>query len=151
MQRRGDLFWHQFYLKMAHHVATASKDPTTKVGAVIVSMDRRFLSIGYNGFPRGVRDDERLHDRDLKRMLTAHAEENAVYNCTFDPHLVPSRIYVTGHPCHRCAVAIIQKGIKEVVYATQLFHSDWRESFDLADQALKEAGVLLIGEDVRYE
>jgi dCMP deaminase len=143
---RGDLFWHRFYLDMANHVATASKDPTTQVGAVLVSLCRRKMAIGYNGFPPGIADDSRLHDRALKRDMVLHAEDNAIANADFDTKTVPSRLYVTGHPCHRCAVRILREpGIKEVIYCQQKeFSKDWEESFKLSAALFQEKGVLVL-------
>jgi dCMP deaminase len=136
--------WHPRFLDMARMVATWSKDPNTQMGAVIVSHDRRFITTGYNGFPRGIRDDKRLLDRELKRKMVVHAEANAVYNCPWDPHKIDSTIYITGQPCGDCAKAIIQAGIKKVVYLRYDFTDHWAETMMIAQQLLLEAGVELI-------
>lgn len=103
------------YLEMARFIATKfSKDPSTKVGAVITRPDRTVAGIGYNGLPRGVADDERLLDRELKYEMTVHAELNAILNCR-EP-LAGYTLYVWPlPPCARCATAIIQAGIRRVV------------------------------------
>ncbi|NCA14162.1 MAG: hypothetical protein EBS89_08535, partial [Proteobacteria bacterium] len=71
--------WDRWFLGLAHYVSTASKDPSTKVGAVIVDAERRVVSVGYNGLPRGVEDsEERLHNREVKYKMIIHAERNAI-------------------------------------------------------------------------
>lgn len=112
----GSSKWDHRFIDLATLVATWSKDPKTKMGAVLVSGDRRHISLGYNGFPKGVTDDSRLEDRDLKRKLIEHAERNCLHNCPFDPEKLNCTLYVTGSPCTDCAKAIIQKGVKRVVY-----------------------------------
>lgn len=106
--------WDRRFLDLATHVSGWSKDPSTKVGSVIVAPDRRIVSLGYNGFPRGVEDhEERLSDRPTKYAFVAHAERNALDNAD-----VPMRgctLYVTLQPCNECAKSIIQRGITKVV------------------------------------
>ena len=97
-----------------------SKDPNSQVGACIVSEDNKILSIGYNGFPRGVSDDEVSWEREgefaeTKYPYVCHGELNAILNYT-GTTLKNSRIYVALFPCNECAKAIIQSGIKEVIY-----------------------------------
>lgn len=107
--------WDRRFLDMAAFVATWSKDPSTQVGAVIVRPDRTIASVGYNGFPRGVSDDDaRYADRSLKYPMIVHAEMNAILSAK-EP-LLGYAIYVTPlAPCATCAGAIIQSGIKRVV------------------------------------
>ena len=106
--------WDKRFLNLADHVAQWSKDPRTKVGAVIVDEKKRVLSVGYNGFPRGVDDSEdRYQDRPTKHLFVAHAERNALDNA---PLMVEGcTIYVPLLPCNECAKSIIQKGISRVV------------------------------------
>lgn len=106
--------WDRRFLDLAVHVSEWSKDPSTKVGSVIVAPDRRVLSIGYNGFPRGVHDlEERLSHRETKYAFVAHAERNALDNV--ETSMRGCTIYATLQPCAECTKSIIQKGIKRVV------------------------------------
>ncbi len=106
--------WHKRFLDLCEHVATWSKDPSTKLGSVIVDDKKRVVSIGYNGFPRGVDDrHDRYDDRPTKYLFVAHAERNALDNA---PMMVDNcTMYVTLLPCNECAKSIIQKGITTVV------------------------------------
>jgi dCMP deaminase len=106
--------WDKRFLELADHVAQWSKDPRTKVGAVIVDEKKRVVSVGYNGFPRGVDDDDaRYEDRQTKHLFVAHAERNALDNA---PLMVDGcTLYVPLVPCNECAKSIIQKGIQRVV------------------------------------
>ena len=133
--------WDERFLDMAQMVASWSKDPNTQMGAVLVSQDKRHISVGYNGFPRGIMDNARLYDRDLKRQLMEHSERNAIYNCPWDPHLISTTIYVTGNPCLECAKAIVQSGIKRVVALSYEFLPLWKENMELAQTMLEEAGL----------
>lgn len=107
--------WDIRFLNLAKHISTWSKDPSTKVGAVIVNDVRQVVGLGYNGFPRGVEDtEERYTDRSLKYPMTAHAELNAVLNAT--AHMKGCTIYTWPlFTCNDCAKVIIQAGIKRVV------------------------------------
>jgi dCMP deaminase len=123
-----------------------SKDPSTKVGCVAVRPDRKqFLSSGYNGIPRGLKDTEqRLNDRAVKYQYIIHAEQNCIYNACFTGQsLDGADLYVHGLPvCHECAKAVIQVGIKRVVMNYQGSISDkWRDSSELAIEMLSESGV----------
>ena len=114
--------WDQRFLDLAKQIASWSKDPSRQIGAVIVGHNRQIISQGYNGFPRGIRDDEdRYNDRETKYKYVVHAEANAIYNALANgAKLEGSTLYVTGLPvCHECAKAIIQTGIKRVVYDTR--------------------------------
>ena len=128
------------YLKMARFIAREfSKDPSTKVGAVITRPDRTVAGIGYNGLPRGVADDERLLDRDLKYEMTVHAELNAILNCR-EP-LAGYTLYVWPlPPCSRCAAAIIQAGIRRVVRMPDPSER-WTESCKTGSLMLFETGI----------
>ena len=106
--------WDLRFFGLAEHVAQWSKDPSTKVGAVIVNDLKQVLSLGYNGFPRGVNDmTSRYAERDQKLKLVAHAERNALDNAPFDVR--GGTMYATLCPCNECAKGIIQRGIKRVV------------------------------------
>ena len=106
--------WDIRFLDLAAHVAGWSKDPNTKVGAVIVNDQKQILSVGYNGFPRGVEDRvSRYEDRATKLLFVAHAERNALDNAYTDVR--GATLYSTLCPCNECAKSIVQKGIKRVV------------------------------------
>jgi len=109
--------WHERFLEMAKLVGTWSKDPSTQVGAVAVDRNtRRVLSMGYNGFPKGIEDDGRLNDREKKYEMIIHAEVNCILNAArLGISLEGSALYISGlPPCATCALPIIQAGIKEV-------------------------------------
>lgn len=139
--------WDDFFLDMAALIATRSKDPSTQVGAVIVDGNKRIVSMGYNGFARGVDDSgERLNNRDVKYPLTLHAELNAILFAHGD--LEQCTIYVwPSPPCTRCAAAIIQTGgIIHVVSppASKDMLSRWKAELELAEDVLAEAGVVYV-------
>ena len=119
MKREDVLTWDEYFMGLAHLSAKRSKDPSTQVGAVIVSSEHRVVSIGYNGFPNGCSDDEFPWDREgdfgnTKYPYVVHAELNAILNSKHD--LKGCSIYVSLFPCNECAKAIIQAGIRTVVY-----------------------------------
>ena len=119
MKRKDYISWDEYFMGIALLSGERSKDPNTQVGACIVSKDNRILSIGYNGAPRGLDDDSMHWDRegnflDTKYAYVCHGELNAILN--YRGNLENSKIYVALFPCNECAKAIIQSGIKEVVY-----------------------------------
>jgi len=142
--------WDNRYLSIAQECSRWSKDPSTRVGAVAVNpYHGQILAQGYNGFPRGVRDDaERYKDREQKLKYTVHAELNCIFNASLSgASLYGATMYVYGlHVCHECAKAVIQSGIKCVVCRTnsQAASARWVESTELAKQMLVEAGVKLV-------
>ena len=120
MKNTDYLSWDQYFMGIATLSAKRSKDPHTRVGACIVAPDNRILSVGYNGMPRGCSDDEYPWERsgdelDTKYLYVCHAELNALLNYS-GFRLQGARIYTTLFPCNECAKAIIQAGIKEVIY-----------------------------------
>lgn len=134
--------WDDRFMTMAEMVATWSRDPSTKVGAVIVDPARkRVVSMGYNGLPRGVEDDPLLlADRPTRLALTVHAELNSLLHAR-EP-LDGYTIYVSPlHPCSHCAASLIQAGIKRVVYRQPKFAARWEDSFNMASKVLREADV----------
>jgi len=137
--------WTKRYLQLAREVASWSKDPSRKIGAVAVGSKGQILSQGYNGFPRGIRDDEtRLNDRETKYKYVVHAEMNVIYNATFSGvSLDGASLYVYGLPvCSECAKGIIQVGIKDVhIFIDQDIHVSWLESWDRTKSMFEEAGV----------
>jgi len=119
MKRQDVLTWDQYFMGMAHLSALRSKDPSTQVGACIVNPDKRVVGIGYNGFPRGCDDDVFPWERDgstldTKYAYVVHAELNAILNSTCP--LEGCTLYVSLFPCNECAKAIVQSGIKYIVY-----------------------------------
>lgn len=142
MQKRDQNWWDEFFMVQATHMATASKDPSTKAGAVIYDRHRRPLGNGYNGFPRGVEDsDERLNNREIKYLMVQHAESNAIDNATGS--LEGSTLYATHFPCAQCAGRIIQNRIATVVTRNPSddFISRWETSMNAALDMFNEAGV----------
>ena len=135
--------WDIRFMRMAHEVASWSKDPSTKVGCVLVK-DRKIISMGYNGFPRLIEDDlNRLIDREVKYEMTVHAEQNAVITAALHGiSTAGSTAYVTFSPCSRCAAVLINAGISTVVVsAADEIPSRWLENFQLAAELLNEAGI----------
>jgi dCMP deaminase len=135
--------WDLRFLKMAAEVGEWSKDPSRKIGCVIVK-DRRILATGYNGFPRGIADTpERLGVRYLKYKYVVHGEMNAIYNAI--QHGTPlncATLYAVGLPiCSECAKGIIQVGIKRVVIPKQDIPTHWQESCEFTKELFGEAGV----------
>tara|TARA_B100000003_G_scaffold208602_1_gene229428 strand:- start:244 stop:702 length:459 start_codon:yes stop_codon:yes gene_type:complete len=136
--------WDQRFIELAKHIANWSKDPSTKVGCVVVGEDREIRSTGFNGFPRGIKDDEeRLLDREQKYPLICHAEENAIMHAArIGVSLKGSTAYVTWPPCSRCARSLIQAGIKEIVYPNPgEIPERWKEDFDISNLMINEAGI----------
>jgi dCMP deaminase len=136
--------WDKRYLALAEQVSTWSKDPSRQIGAVAVGSKGQVLAQGFNGFPRGIRDNpSRYSDRNLKYKLVVHAEMNVIYNATYNGvSLNDSTLYVHGLPvCSDCAKGIIQVGIKRVVMPTQEVPDHWKESWEFTQSMFKEAGV----------
>ena len=120
MKRTDYINWDEYFMGIALLTAMRSKDPSSQVGACIVSPENKILSLGYNGMPIGCDDDAMPWDRegdplDTKYMYVCHAELNAILNSAHN-NLKGARVYVTLFPCNECAKAIIQSGISEVVY-----------------------------------
>jgi dCMP deaminase len=139
--------WDKRWMDMAKLVATWSKDRSRTCGAVIVDDRNVLVSIGWNGFPRGLKAevDER-HERPAKYKWTEHAERNAIYNAAANGH--PTRgcsIYLPWYPCADCARAIIQSGLK-TVYAVEPDWNDgiWAADFAVGKEMLAEAGVWVV-------
>lgn len=130
--------WHERFLSLAEHIGAWSKDPSTKVGAVIVRPDRTIASLGYNSFPRGVKDE--YQDRDHKLLRTVHAEMNAILSSRGFLH--GCTLYVSPlFPCANCAGAIIQSGITSVVARMGALRPEWQTSFDAAADLFSQSGV----------
>lgn len=132
-------------MDLAEHISGWSKDPSSKIAAVITDKNRRILSMGYNGFPKHIRDTRaRLQDRDTKLKYVIHAEANAVYNAVFNGiSLDQADIYVYGLPvCSECAKIIIQTGIRRVfITKTSLANKKWLASWQLTKKLFAEAKI----------
>lgn len=133
--------WDKKFLDMAEMVSLWSKDPSTKVGAVIVDKNNRLISVGYNGFPRGIPDDERLKQRDKKYDIIVHAEMNAILFANVPIQGFTLYTY-PFEPCSRCASVIIQTGISRVV-SLRNKEDRWETNFEISRNLFKEAGVKL--------
>ena len=122
-KRKDAISWDEYFMGVARLAAERSKDPNSQVGCCIVSGDNKILSMGYNGFPRGCSDDEFPWNRDnadtdpynAKYAYVTHSELNAILNYR-GGSLDGSKLYVSLFPCNECAKAIIQSGIKTVIY-----------------------------------
>jgi len=140
------LKWQNRFLAVAENVALWSKDISTKVGCVIVK-DKRIISTGYNGIPRGVKEDIERQDRPVKYFYFEHAERNAIYNCAREGISTEgsSLFIVPFSPCSDCARAVIQAGIKEVYVKNSKVEGieHWNESIEIAGLMFKESGVQL--------
>ena len=144
MDKRADyISWDEYFMGVAILASMRSKDPSTQVGACIIDGDKRILSTGYNGFPQGCSDDEFPWNRDeslgeTKYQYVVHAELNAILNAS-GKKLAGSIVYVGLFPCNECAKAIIQSGIKEVVYLSDKYHDT--PSMSASRRMLDAAGV----------
>ena len=120
-KRKDYLKWDEYFMGLAVLASLRSKDPNTQVGCCLVDADNRVLSLGYNGFPIGCSDDECPWERegessyDTKYNYVCHAELNAILNYKGNS-LVGARAYVNQFPCNECAKAIIQSGIKTIIF-----------------------------------
>ena len=136
--------WDSRWIEMAGIVSTWSKDPSTQIGAIAVK-DKRLISTGYNGFPRGIRDlDDRWNNREEKYKYVVHAEMNCIYNANYhNQSLKGSTMYIVGLPvCHECAKGIIQAGVIRVVAEFKDAPLKWAKSTEITEKMFIEAGVV---------
>ena len=136
--------WDARWLEIAGVVSTWSKDPSTKIGAIAVK-DKRLVSTGYNGFPRGIQDyDDRWNNREEKYKYVVHAEMNCIYNANYhNQSLKGSTMYIVGLPvCHECAKGIIQAGVVRVVAEFKDAPLKWARSTEITEKMFKEAGIV---------
>ena len=147
--------WDLHFLGLAVYHSNMSKDPSTRVGSVIVGPDREILSAGFNGFPRGIADTaERLLDRETKLQLIVHAELNAILAAArLGVRIKGCTLYLAatddsgavwgGPPCTRCTVEIIQAGIREIVaYPMKAVPSRWHDDLSVAKKLIDEVGII---------
>lgn len=124
MKRKNYISWDEYFMGVALLASMRSKDPSTTVGACIVNSDNKIISTGYNGSPTGYDDDTMPWDREgdfqnTKYAYVCHSELNAILN---SPSVVKGcKVYVTLFPCNECAKAIVQSGIKEVIYLSDKY------------------------------
>lgn len=139
--------WDIRFLELAQFYAQYSKDPSTKVGAVIVDHNRVVRGMGYNGFPRGVKDSpERYENRELKYKLVVHAELNAILNATGsvqDCSLYVWPTLMVPPVCPECCKAVIQSGIKRVIGWRGETQERWQDMAAFSELMLREAGVCI--------
>ena len=143
MKREGYITWDEYFMGVAQLAAMRSKDPGTQVVACIIDSNKHILSVGYNGMPIGCSDDDFPWAReggmlDTKYAYVCHAELNAILNCKASD-LHGTTVYVTLFPCNECTKAIIQKGVKNIIYLDDKYHDT--ESAIAARKMLDSAGV----------
>ena len=144
MRRTDYISWDEYFMGIALLSSQRSKDPGTQVGACIVSPEKRILTVGYNGMPSGCSDDDFPWERtgdplETKYLFVCHAEMNAILNSGHSD-LKGSIVYTTLFPCAECTKAMIQKGIKEVVYLSDKYAGD--DLFVAARRMMDSAGVI---------
>lgn len=144
-KRQDYISWDEYFMGVALLSSMRSKDPNTQVGACIVSSDHKILSMGYNGLPLGCSDDEFPWAREgdpleSKYFYTTHSELNAILNYR-GGSLDGATIYVTLFPCNECAKAIIQSGIKKIVYQCDKY--DEEPNVIASKRMLRAAGVVM--------
>jgi dCMP deaminase len=136
--------WDDRFMDLATFISTWSKDRSRQVGCVVVGPSNELRSIGFNGFPTGVDDDEeRRHERPAKYRWTEHAERNAIYNAArVGIPLQNCRMYLPWFPCMDCARAIIQTGIAELIcLKPDVSDPQWGQDFQEVPKLLTEGGV----------
>jgi dCMP deaminase len=129
------------FMSLAYAIAQGSKDIHTRVGSVIVGKDQEIISMGWNGFPRGINDSiEERYSRPTKYLYTVHSEINSILNAArIGVSCKRATLYTTLFCCNECAKAVIQAGIVKVVYAER--KENWEESFKISEEMFSEAGV----------
>ena len=147
LKRKDYISWDEYFIGIAKLSSMRSKDPNTQVGCCIVSHDNRILSVGYNGAPRGFNDDKfpwgRIGDRlNTKYMYVCHGELNAILNYRGNnKDFEGAKMYVHYFPCNECAKAIVQCGIKEVIYSHNYDHDDHGDEMKASIRMFDECGV----------
>jgi dCMP deaminase len=138
--REISMEWDKRFLEVAKLVAEWSKDPSTKVGAVLVNDDRRIVGTGYNGFPKGILDThDRLSNREVKLEMVVHAEINAVLNSVAKTK--DTILYCTFFPCPKCASMLIQAGIKRVVTLPSPSDDRYKDQRKISEEMFNEVGI----------
>lgn len=147
---KNPLSWEEYFMILALVASLKSKDSNTQVGAVIVdNKTRKVISAGYNGFPRYLDDDKIPQTRPEKYLYVVHAELNAILHAERELH--GCTMYVSVYPCSECMKAVIQTGIKTVVYLNELSGDDWQKSKEATEKMAELAGVEIKRFGVRNE
>ena len=146
MKREGVLSWDAYFMGIAILSGKRSKDPSTQVGACIVNEEHRIVSIGYNGLPAGCSDDDFPWDKegaylDTKYPYVCHAELNAILNADMR-RVRGCTVYTTLFPCNECVKALLQAGLRKIVYLTDIHHD--QDAFVAARRLLDAAGVAYV-------
>jgi dCMP deaminase len=144
-KREDVLTWDEYFMGLAHLSALRSKDPNTQVGAAIVDENHRVVSVGYNGMPKGCSDDVFPWSREgailqTKYAFVVHAELNAILNSKYP--VSGCTLYVSLFPCNECAKAIIQAGIRRIVYESDKYQNT--DTTIASRRMLKAAGIELV-------
>lgn len=126
--------WVDYFMNIARAVSARSKDPATKVGAILIDDNNHIIGTGYNGFPPGVQDTPERWERPAKYDLVVHAEANCLLHTTKSAR--NAKLYTTMYPCQDCAKLIAAAGIKEVFYSSDKYKNG------TAELIFKEAGIL---------
>lgn len=139
--------WDEYFIRLAHQVSTKSKDPSTKVGCVLVGPENQILSTGFNGFPRGVDESDLTRwERPIKYAYVEHAERNAVYNAARHGIVLRgARAYLNWEPvpCIDCSKALAQSGIIEIVGPNRDFTKSYDWNMEVSRIILSESGVTM--------
>ncbi len=143
-KRVDHISWDEYFMGVAVLSSLRSKDPNTQVGACIVSEDKKIIGVGYNGFPSGCSDDDLPWERegdwlDTKYPFVCHAELNAILNSNNSSSLKGSTLYVALFPCNECAKAVIQAGIRKIVYLSDKYSET--DATKASKRMLDAAGV----------
>lgn len=154
--RKDIISWDEYFMGIALLSALRSKDPSTQVGACIVDTDKKVVSIGYNGMPRRCDESQLTWDKneglDSKYLYVCHAEFNAILNTKGGHSLKDCTLYVTLFPCNECAKAVIQTGIKEIVYLSNKYKDT--TGVQASEKLLRLAGVKIRqyqGRDIAFQ
>ncbi len=146
MKRENYINWDEYFMGIALLSSERSKDPSTQVGACIADHEHKVVSVGYNGMPIGIDDEalpwEKGEDLNSKYLYVCHAEFNAILNTRNGASLKGCSLYATLFPCNECAKAIVQAGIKEVVFLSDKYHDELntrasRRIFELAGVSMR--------------
>lgn len=127
--------WDNYFIEIAKTISSKSKDPHTKVGAVLVDNENRIIGTGYNGFPPGFSDTEERWQRPTKYSYVVHAEANCLLHSIVKPK--GHTMYTTMFPCQECAKLLATSGVKKIVYLDDKYKND------VADTIFKEMGILI--------
>src|SRR5574344_1698831 len=148
----NQITWDEYFMGIALITAKRSKDPSSQVGACIVDDEHKVVSIGYNGMPRNIRDEDLSWNKnegvDNKYLYVCHAEFNAILNVRSGNSLKGCTVYVTLFPCNECTKAIIQVGIKRIVYLSDKYKD--QISTQASKKMLDLAGIKYEHYDGRY-